>query len=490
MLSSQGYNLSPGQALANFQKAQVREAVKKLCEKDFLVFQKVELGMEIGRHHRIWNSHLMSGQDVCEMAPRDHGKSESLVRAYALWKAKYDPWVKEILILGADQTSAVRNLDKIKQKIEGTPSLKHLVPKGRNDPYSRTEIRLSNGKTIEAKGVGSPLRGGHPQLIILDDVLNERNSLTPDNRKLISDYFWAVIYPMKDKGLEVHRAKGWKSQIVTVGTAQDWDDLYHALQKNPGFIGEKMKAIVNAETQEVLWPERYTFQDLQNIKAAQGPLMFSREYQNEPISDDTSLFPRALFDELKDRDLSYASAYAGNNPVYMGVDFSVPGTTDGDWTVIFVFEFLQNEQKYRVLNYWRAKPNSMQEQIHQIELWCQRYNVTVGYLEDNMFQRVYAKHFADRSALPLSGHTVNASAKNSLQHGILGFRPLFENERWIFPYKTLADQEKTDLIVTEFSGIRQRKGKIGNEQFHDDIVMAMWHALCASSAGTQFSASW
>lgn len=481
---------NPEAAIEAFSQAKIREAIKALCAQDFLVFQKVELGMEIGQHHKVWNEHLMSGSDVCEMAPRDHGKSESLVRAYALWKAKYDPWVKEILILGADQTSAVRNLDKIKQKIEGTTSLKHLKPTGRNDPYSRTEIRLSNGKTIEAKGVGSPLRGGHPQLIILDDILNEKNSLTPDNRKEISDYFWAVIYPMKDKGLQIHRAKGWKSQIVTVGTAQDWDDLYHAFLKNPGFVGSKMKAIIDAEKQEVLWPERYTYDDLVNIRAAQGPLMFSREYQNEPVSDDTTLFPRSLFDDLKDKDLSYSSAYVGSNPVYMGVDFSVPGSTDGDWTVIFVFEYLVTEKKFKVLNYWRAKPQSMQEQIHQIELWCQRYNVTVGYLEDNMFQKVYAKHFADSSSLPLSGHTVHATSKNSLQHGILGFRPLFENQRWIFPYKTPGDQEKTDLIVTEFSGIRQRKGKIGNEQFHDDIVLAMWHALSASNAGTSFSASW
>jgi hypothetical protein len=173
----------------------------------------------------------------------------------------------------------------------------------------------------------------------------------------------------------------------------------------------------------------------------------------------------------------------------MGVDFSVPGSTDGDWTVIVCVEYDPDTSTYTMLNFWRARPSEMQEQIHQIELWCSTYNVTLGYLEDNLFQRIYAEHFQRRSSLPLSGHTVNHTSKLSLQHGLLSFRPLFENNKWRFPYRTAADQLKTDLIVTEFSGIVQKKGRIGNESYHDDITMAMWHAMRASK-GSSFSASW
>jgi hypothetical protein len=469
---------------------QLRDAVRSLCKENFLIFQKVELGMEIGPQHKLWADHLKSRTDVVEVAPRDHGKSMSIARAYPLWKVKYDDWVKEVLLLGADQDSAVENLDKIKQMLDDTPSLNYLVPKTRRDNfYSRTEIKLTNGKTIRAKGIGSPLRGRHPQLIVGDDILNERNSLDPVNRAEIKQYFFKVIMPMKDKGLQKDHLAGHRSQIALVGTAQDYDDLYHELINNPHFVGEKLKAILDESTQQVLWPERYSYDDLVKIRATVGALVFAQEYQNEPISDETSLFPRSLFAPMYDYEQSYVQSYNGPNPVFMGVDFSVPGSTDGDWTVIFVVEKLPDD-RYKILNFWRAQPGSMNEQIHKIELFCQMYNVTLGYLEDNMFQKVYANHFTRNSSLPLSGNTVTWSNKNSKTTGILGFRPLFENERFILPYKEEPDRIKTEELVSEFTGVRQRKGKIGNEQTHDDIVLAAWHAIRAATAGSTFNVSW
>jgi hypothetical protein len=473
---------------------QIREIIKALCADDFRVFMKVELGFELGPQHEIWWSHLNTGDDVCEMAPRDHGKSHCIARAYPLWKVKYDPWVRDVMLLGADQDSAVENLDKIKSLMEASPYLNHLIPKTRRDNFfSRTEVRLTNGKTIKAKGIGSPIRGRHPQLIVLDDVLNERNTLDPTNRDEMKTYFNKVVVPMKDKGLESDRLKGYRSQIVMVGTAQDYEDLYHDLLENPEYRGVKLKAIIDEETKEVLWPSRYPYDDLVKLRTKVGALVFAQEYQQEPISDETSLFPKSLFKDLLNTDFTYENTFNSNQPVYMGVDFSIPGSLDGDYTVIIVFTLEPEEEgpgKFRLLNYYRGKPNSMQEQIHLIELWCQKYGVTLGYLEDNMFQRVYARHFTTSSNLPLKGHTVTGSKKLSKEFGILSFRPLFENGRWILPYKTEEDQTKTDLLISEFTGIRQKKGKIGNEQTHDDIVMAMWHALIAYRDGNQFKVSW
>lgn len=470
---------------------QIEGAIAYLCRTDFLVFQRIELGLEIGPQHHMWAEDLASGQDVIELAPRDHGKSVSCIQAYALWKAKYDPWVQEILILGADASLAIRNLDKIKELLDGSPFLVALRPEEtRKSINSRSEIRLGNGKTIKAKGIGSPLRGRHPQLILLDDVLNERNSLDPDNRRTIRNYINGVVVPMKDRGLEHHRQKGYKSQLVIVGTAQHQDDFYHECLQNPSYRGRKLRAILDHEKKIVLWAERYSYEALMELRAQVGSLMFQKEYQNEPITDETSLFPTTLFDPLKDRNLSYAQSYDGPNNVYMGVDFSIPGSADGDWTVIAIVEVNPSTQTHTVLNYWRSKPQEMKEQIYQIELWCQLYKVTLGYLEDNSFQKLYSNQFRKNSALPLSGHTVTRQNKGHVDSGVLAFRPQFENFKWAFPYQTPEDQVKTDLIIAEFNGITQRNGKIGNESYHDDIVMALWHAASAARQGTAFSVSW
>jgi hypothetical protein len=118
-------------ALLKPMTGQLNMALKFLCATDFLVFQKVELGFEIGPQHHIWNKDLQAGRDVFEMAPRDHGKSHSLARAYPLWRLKYDPWVREVLILGASGTNAVENLDKIKEMLNSRPSLEYLIPRTR-----------------------------------------------------------------------------------------------------------------------------------------------------------------------------------------------------------------------------------------------------------------------------------------------------------------------------------------------------------------------
>lgn len=456
-------------------------AVKHLCATNFLVFQKVELDFEIGPQHKIWWDDLRSGKDVCEMAPRDHGKSHSIVRAYALWRIKYFPWIREVLILGADQTAAVENMDKIKEMANASPYLVDLLPKNRSEgTNSRTEVRFLNGKKITAKGIGSPLRGRHPQLIILDDVVNEANSFSSEDRQKLIKYVNEVVLPMKDKGTIKQRTAGLRSQIVIVGTAQDYEDLYHTLQKNPQYEGVKLKAIMDEETQTVLWPDRYSYEDLMAVKESIGSLSFAKEYQNDPMSDDTTIFPTSLFQPLFDTTLEYVRNYEGADPVYMGVDFSVPGSTDGDWTVIFVMSYNAQDNLFTPLNYWRAKPTDIKDQLSQIEYFAKMYKVTMGYLEDNMFQAVYREHFKRHSTLPLRGHTVTAVGKKSMKTGLISIRPILENAQICFPYKTEADRNKTDMIVSEFNGVKQRNGKIGNESSHDDIVLAMWHAICAS----------
>lgn len=458
----------------------VQSMVQKLCRKSFLVFQKVELGMEIGPHHVEWWEELETGEDCIFLSPRDHGKSMSIARAYPIWKAKYDPWVREVLMLGADLRSSTENLEKLKEMLMSVKSLHYLIPQDRKAYFnSKTEVKLSNGVVIRAMGFFSPLRGRHPQLIVMDDVLNERNTATQLWREKSRKRLFEVVLPMKDQGIESKRLLGYKPQLVISGTAQERDDFYQELLDSPHFKGKKQKAIINEETKVVLWPERYPYPELKKRREIIGSLSFSKEYQNEPLSEEASIFPPSLFEPLKDRNLSYETTYQGNNDVYMGVDFSVPGAHK-DWMSCCVLELNHKLALYTPLAYSRSQPSTIEEQFSIVDDYARRYKVIMGFLEDNMFQKIYSEHFKNKSVLPLKGHTVTHSGKMSFETGLLSFRPLFENGRFRFPYKTDRDKMMTDHLIKEFNGIVKIKGRIGNEGFHDDVVMAMWHALCAS----------
>lgn len=491
--------------------ADLDQALLDASASDFACFLKYEMGLEVAGHHQIWVDLLKTGEDVCIMAPRDHGKSLTCVRAYALYKAKYDPYVKEIYILGADQESAVENLTKIKELILTLKSLKHLIPTNwKQGMNNMTSLRLTNGTLLRAKSYFTALRGRHPQLILLDDVLHERNSFTEAMRRKVQEQFGSVIIPMKDKGTPTMRAAGYRPQVITIGTAQSADDMYHHMlgkteKTGPGFadgvlVGIKQSAILMDANWDLildpggelqaLWPERYTVPDLMKIKADPrvGTLLFNREYLNQPIVDEMAIFPPSLFKPMLDDTLSYKAAYTGNNPVYVGVDLSVPGNRDGDWTVIFAMEYDPKARVYTPLTVWRKRPDSTQEVFHQIEYTCQAFKAQLGYVEANAFQRTYADTLQKRTNLPIQPFVTTGSLKNSYLTGILGLRPLFElKTAWRFPYKTTTDKATTDQLIREFSGMVQQDGKISNEATHDDICMALWIAwrACQDNSGAE-----
>jgi len=466
------------------------EAVaSQMCRRSFLVFQKVELGMDIGEHHKAWWGALRTRIDCVFLSPRDHGKSLSMARAYSIWRAKYDRWTRDILVLGVDQASAAENLEKVKELMTNHQTLRYLIPTDKKAYFnSKTAIKLSNGVVMRARGFGSPLRGRHPQLIIMDDVLAESNSRTKVLRMTTKKRFYEMVVPMRDRGNARMRADGYSPQIVVSGTAQDRDDLYHELLRNPNFEGMKQRAVINETTEEVLWPDRYPFDALMKIKDTVGAVSFSKEYQNEPLSDETSIFPSTLFEPLKDETLSYEVTYDGDEgEAFLGADFSVPGDKKGDWTVYTV---LSKDPKgvITLRGYWRARPKTITEQLEKLVEMSKNYNIASGMLEANMFQKIYALYFKDNTSIPLKGVTVTKVGKNSPTRGVLAIRTLLENGKFRFPYKTARDKVLTDGIILEFNGVEIRNGKIGNEIYHDDSVMSIWHAW-TSAEEVQFAAS-
>ena len=479
------------------------KAIAKGCAEDFPAFLAYEMGMEVTPHILDQWDEVKTGEDCAILSPRDHGKSLTWARAYAIWKAKYFSWVKEIYILGADQDGAVENLDKLKELLLTRRTLHRLVPGNWKQGFNnRTSVRLTNGTTIRAKPFFSALRGRHPQLIILDDVLNQRNSGTEEGREQVWEQFAAVVIPMKDKGSKKKRLEGYKAQIIDVGTAIHQEDLHHRLLSSEEFRGVKQSAIlVDAQYEPILdahgerqalWQDRYPIEDLDAIRKKIGALLFEREYLNKPLADEMAIFPRRLFEPLLDRDLSYVSAYGGAHNSFLGVDFSIPGTQDGDYTVSFALEFNEETKIYTPLNFWRKRAETVSEQIRMVEYMTQAYRITKGYLEADVFQRIYAAEFQKKTNLPLEGHLVGGN-KQSYISGLLGIRPLLEVGAWRFPYKTERDQQMTDQLIREFAGIVQRKGKLGNESSHDDIPMALWHAwTCAMDtvSGPGWASEW
>ncbi len=95
----------------------------------------------------------------------------------------------------------------------------------------------------------------HPDLLLLDDVLNDANSLTSEQRERTYRFFMGTLMPMNAR------------QIVAIGTAIHQDDLLSHLGRGMGtgrdrhhtrlgFRAETYRAL-DEDTGETLWPERF-----------------------------------------------------------------------------------------------------------------------------------------------------------------------------------------------------------------------------------------
>lgn len=482
----------------------IADVYQMALKQNYLLFYNQVGGYSIGPAQQQWYEVLQNYSKAITLAPRGEGKSEFWSVLLPLWIAYQGgqilrEWVPdfgirpEIFVFSESRDLASDILLKISSKIESDPRLIHLSPiEGyemeesahfKKKTWSKTELITSTGVRIKSKAFLSRTRGGHPPVVILDDVLSEHNSLTIEARKKTASYFNEAIYPMLPKPNPATGTCG--GRIYFVGTAQHIQDLYHEKGQSKNFHFLKQAAYtdvwVDGRVEHIpLSPERHPYEYLMEIKADIGELAFQKEYMNCPMSDELSLFPMTVLEKCFDENLSYEDGYDGPDTVYLGADFSVPGEQNsdaGDYTVVSTGR-MTDEKHLVLLNFERTRGVSFQQQCQLVRRMYDSFQVDFGLLEANMFQRIYALEFKDTHYM-LEGNVVTASGKRSLKTGIPGLRNRFEHRQIRLPYRTQADKEKTNLLCRELNGVILKNGKIGNMYFHDDIVMSIYHLVCA-----------
>lgn len=128
------------------------------------------------------------------------------------------------------------------QKVHG-----NLVPKfpekwtNNQIIVDRPDLRLKD-PTVAAVGAGGSVLSRRADIILCDDILNQDNSRTPEQREKIKRWFHEVLMPVLVPG----------GRIIVVGTKWHDFDLYSELLEDEMFdIRIKMQAIVRTEAMSV-----------------------------------------------------------------------------------------------------------------------------------------------------------------------------------------------------------------------------------------------
>lgn len=262
-------------------------------------------------------------------APRCHAKSTNFTFKDSLHATLYG-YKHYILILSDSSDQAEGFLEDIKTEIEENGNIIMDFGALKGEKAWRTGVILTKTDVkVEAIGSGKKVRGRRhrnwrPDLIVLDDIENDENVNTPDQRKKLKNWF--------DKA--VSKAGDTYTDIMYIGTILHYDSLLSNVLKNPRYKVKTYRAVVSfAENRalweewetiytnlfneqheenarsffeaheeemlagaEVLWKEKLSYYDLMEIRVAEGEASFNSELQNDPIDPENATFNPEWFD--------------------------------------------------------------------------------------------------------------------------------------------------------------------------------------------------
>jgi phage terminase large subunit-like protein len=364
-------------------------------------------GWRLGELHKEWND-ILELKRICIKAPRDHLKTFFFSESYPARRMRFNP-DDEIQIFSKTDKLAVRILDKIKKRIFKNPNLEYLGGKGA-DFWSKTEIRCSNGATIYAQGFWSAIRGGHPRLIIMDDVIDSQVVYSDEQNEKAKERLAGEVLPMAEPD----------TQIIMVGTLQREDDIYSAVDRKNWFV-KSYDAILDEEKKITLFPEKWDWEKLmrrkEEISALKGEKWFLKEYRN---------FPVKLLGEIIKKDwLQWYDELPAGLRIYTGWDLSVGKELDkGDYTACITFG-IDDKGNIFIIRVWRERIDFPTRLKKVVEFAGFDKSLKIR-IESNTFQADSVKVLIDNTALPIEGVK---TTENKIKKFSEILAPLFENRK-------------------------------------------------------------
>ncbi len=432
----------------------------------------------LAKFHMEWDALMTRHLRVACQAPRGIGKSMAWSFALPLWMA-YHAIDEGLLILTSSDENARRVLSEIKTEIEDNPALRHLYPtQTHGRVYRSRDIVLSNGFRIHARGFGSRIRGLHVS-VIADDLLSNEAFYSAVYRKKTEDYWFSTVsaIPMANQRLYI------------VGTPFNHGDLlYGVLSQNPAYRHVTYRAL--NEKGESLWPEAVSAERLREKRREMGEIAFACQMQCDPVSQEGSLFPTALFmgppQEQRSVCMKMSRSQVEDLGLTMvaGVDIAFSSSSNADAFVIFVMGVGKAGERW-IVDIVHRTGLAFQEQISLINEVGRTYDFEAIYIEDNAAQRVLGDELLRETDLPIRKHTTTAQ-KHDMVSGLPALRLLAEGRKWRIPRGDAYSVEMSNLFLGELAGFTFVNGRCQTLAAHDDTVMAAFLADKAARWALRF----
>lgn len=241
-------------------------------------------------HKLMCESVVNGGKKQLHLWPRGHFKSTMITIGNVLRRVSNNPNIR-ILIANSTSAKSEAFLREIKGHIEKNEKYRELYGNHLNkDKWTDKEIisaqRTKNLKepTILAVGVGQSVTGFHFDLIVGDDLVDYDSVNTPEQIAKTKRWWGDAMSLLEPDG-----------DVILIGTRYHYADLYGDIIEN---LKEEYQPQIHSayrDDDSILFPSRFTQEKLDAIRKEQGSYMFSCQYLNDPVDDETAKFKKAWF---------------------------------------------------------------------------------------------------------------------------------------------------------------------------------------------------
>jgi hypothetical protein len=245
------------------------------------------------------------------------------------------------------------------------------------------------------------------------------------------------------------------------------------------FAWFKYRAI-DLDNDTALWPEQHPLEELLKLREW-DPVMFSREYQNDPTDDASALFPLDVSARMLAPEATFESsrrAVHRGEIVVLGYDPAASGRIGADYCSLTVIAVDIHNFERRFVYGFRAKGLDFDQQVELLRSVCREYGVTMGYVEQNGFQRwLPAELEKYHETRCIVGHNTGLEKANAID-GIPGLSIAVSHGRWdgSLPCGDRESAAYAKILRTEAAAYGWRDGKLQGLGEHDDTVLSWWLA--------------
>lgn len=288
-----------------------------MCREDLFVTARMLCGfkdMDENFHGRLakWVQKNLrrNKRKMMVLASRGHLKSSLLTIAGSLWFVINDPNVR-ILIVQAS-ASKVKDIMSSLRQIFASDAMRHYFPELSYDAISAANLRFNESEiqvprsgafpdgepTIAARGITSSVTGGHYDIHLFDDVIDQEIAQSSTELESVLRWFQnsPPLFVSPHTGIRIVVGTCWAlndlyQHIKAAGTHEVYEIgcYMDARAERLGFVGHYDPA--DPYSGDPLWGKRFTREALLSIrKDMMNDTFFSFQYLNIPVAEGLKRF--------------------------------------------------------------------------------------------------------------------------------------------------------------------------------------------------------